>query len=595
MTLQQKGLVLVIVPLLFEVVFVSVLAALLFQSESDLKREARASNLASLTGRFSKLYYDTATAAIIYRATKSEMFAEQYEELSKEIPDLKIQLFAALKEDSALAKSINAIEDDVKDANKLLYEVRYVEPERGFDDLHSLHIKAQAVYKRLLDDCADVNSYAKLLGAASPTTSSQSRQHLVQALAVGIVVNLLLALILVIFFTRSVTRRLSILTENASRLKNREKLLPALSETDEIGTLDRVFHDMADALTEASRKERSLIENASDVLCSVNKEGCFTKVSQASEKVWGYQPEELVGKPLVDLILPQDKGLVLDRIKSIVASAGEGDLESSFVCKDLKVLQMRWAVHWSVADETLFCVAHDVTHEKELEWQKQQVMDTVAHDLRTPIASVQIVLNLLRQGAFGEQSEQAKTRIERAEGEAQRLIRLVNDLLDYDKLGSGKMGYRFEAVRLSEIIDLAVQSLAELARESNVQVVSSVDGSLVRADKDRLMQVLVNLLSNAIKFSPANGTVKIAAEQRRKYMAVAVSDQGVGVPVAHQKKIFERFQQADIEPPGSRQKGTGLGLPIARHIVEAHGGSIGVDSKEGEGASFWFTVPIAGE
>jgi signal transduction histidine kinase len=171
------------------------------------------------------------------------------------------------------------------------------------------------------------------------------------------------------------------------------------------------------------------------------------------------------------------------------------------------------------------------------------------------------------------------------------LIKLVQDLLTVEKLKSGRSELRLSQFNISETFDRALESVAEMSKEHQITIdVPKVDIA-IEADEDKITQVVVNLLSNAIKYSPSGGTVSVAAHNSQDWLEVRVTDNGCGVPVAAQKRIFESFQQVDAKTD-EKKGGTGLGLAICKAIVEQHAGSIGVDSEGAQGSTFWFRIPL---
>lgn len=172
-----------------------------------------------------------------------------------------------------------------------------------------------------------------------------------------------------------------------------------------------------------------------------------------------------------------------------------------------------------------------------------------------------------------------------------RLVRMVNDILDLERLESGKLRIKKQQCNLSNLIDTAIDQMKDLANRSNIVIQTAIAPELVYVDPDRLVQVLTNLLSNAIRFSPPNSTIDILAEPSPLFaIQLSVKDQGRGIPGDQLEQIFERFQQVDTSD--SREKsGTGLGLAICRNIIHQHGGHIWAESNLGQGSTFYFTIP----
>jgi two-component sensor histidine kinase len=209
--------------------------------------------------------------------------------------------------------------------------------------------------------------------------------------------------------------------------------------------------------------------------------------------------------------------------------------------------------------------------------------------LRTPLTSIRGSLGLLASGVGGALSDEAVEVVAIAERNAVRLMALINDILDLERLETGTIELRFAQVRVGSILRRAMESLPALGHQHGITVEAPEVSSMIWADADRIVQVVVNLLSNAVKFSPPGGVVTIGVGLRDSWVEFRITDRGRGVPVADRRAIFERFRQ--VETSDAREMGgTGLGLAICKSIVEQHGGTIGVESEEGGGSTFWFRV-----
>jgi signal transduction histidine kinase len=231
---------------------------------------------------------------------------------------------------------------------------------------------------------------------------------------------------------------------------------------------------------------------------------------------------------------------------------------------------------------------------RESERVKNEFLSIAGHELRTPLTSIRGSLGLLEGGVLGELPEDATHMISLALTNTDRLVRLVNDILDIERMAAGKLELEPAPVQADALIAQSLQALQGSADAAEVrlqQVRCEASSMTALADGDRIVQVLVNLVGNAIKFSDPGGVVSVAVEQNAEGALFTVHDRGRGIPASKVDGIFERFQQVDASD--SRMKGgTGLGLPIARGIVERHGGRMWVQSREGEGSTFYFTLPV---
>jgi PAS domain S-box-containing protein len=237
-------------------------------------------------------------------------------------------------------------------------------------------------------------------------------------------------------------------------------------------------------------------------------------------------------------------------------------------------------------------IVRDISERKRIDRMKNEFVSTVSHELRTPLTSISGALGLIAGGALEEMPEKARQMIAVAHRNSQRLSFLINDLLDMEKLVAGKMQFDLQAQPLLPLIEHSIEANRAYGAERRVGIslVHAIADAEVRVDSQRLMQVLANLLSNAIKYSPEDGMVEITMDRREQAVRVTVTDRGPGIPAAFRERMFQKFSQADASD--TRQRGgTGLGLAISRELVQRMGGSIGFESEEGRGASFFFELP----
>ena len=238
-------------------------------------------------------------------------------------------------------------------------------------------------------------------------------------------------------------------------------------------------------------------------------------------------------------------------------------------------------------------VLEDITHLRELDRLKTEFIGVASHELRTPVTSLLLSVQLLEEGAVGELTRQQKEVVAAQREDLERLQRMMLDLLEITRLEAGITPPRFEIVAPRELVEAAVQSVASQAAAKGVALSSHVQEALpsVRADRGQIVRVLVNLVNNAVRHTPRGGRVTVEAHLEGEWIAFQVQDTGVGIPKEYLKRIFERF----VQVPGATRGGSGLGLSIAQTIVQAHGGTIKAESEPGKGSTFTCTLPIVTE
>ncbi len=366
------------------------------------------------------------------------------------------------------------------------------------------------------------------------------------------------------------------------------------------------------ALAESLNFERALVGSAAYGIIAVDANGVITEFNKAAEDMFGYSAEELVGKSTPErfhdpkevaeraIALSEELGRTVepgvDVFMAIPRLGRVEDRELSFIRKNGERFVGRLsvtAIPGSTGEVSGFIgIATDITERKKVERLKAEFISTVSHELRTPLTSIRGSLGLVLGGVAGEIAGQAKELLNVANKNAERLSRLINDILDIEKIESGKMEFKLRCQPLAPLLQQAVESIQDFARQFNVVVTLSnmAPDKEVNVDGDRFIQVMINLLSNAAKFSPSNSAVAVAVESRGSMLRISVSDKGKGIPFEFQSRVFEKFAQADSSDSRAKS-GTGLGLSITKAIVERLGGVIGFDTREGQGTTFHVDLP----
>jgi PAS domain S-box-containing protein len=580
----------------FPLMLVAVIAiVLLSQAETQLLHEAEAKAIVQTINAVGRNFYDAAENLVNYAFIQSPSAKDRYEENTQEIVRQLRELEELVYDNPKQLQNVRDMEKVANDGLATLDQFCTVieQPEKGLfigqgaAMRHNLTAKLSllSVKSRKIVEEED-RTEREAVG-----NSSRSRSTLINFLYASMSVNFMLAVALALWFSKGITARLAILVDNARRLARREDLHRQLDGGDEIGYLDETFHKMAETLAELTRKERSMVEHASDVICSISEQGRFSAVNPASFSVWGYQPKQLVGKKFVDIIFHDDVPRVTRAFQELVGGKTLKEFEARVLRQDGTIIDTNWSTTWSAQEQSLFCVAHDVTARKEVERLKQEFVAMVSHDLRTPLTSIQFAINIALEGMKGTVPEDALEELKTAERIGDNLIGMINGLLDLEKIDAGKLQLNLSEMKVSNLVKRSVDHVQAIATANGIKIETPAEDIRIVADIDRLLQVLVNLLSNAVKFSPNGSTIKVSFAALENSVEIRVTDQGKGIPADFKDAVFDRFQQ--VKATQFRFKGTGLGLAIAKAIVEAHGGKIGFDSEDGQGCSFWFRIPCA--
>jgi len=430
---------------------------------------------------------------------------------------------------------------------------------------------------------------------------------------INLAIGLIGGIVAMMLFTTGIVRRVQRLGGQTARLEASEPLLPISPSRDALGRFEqglvataRLLHDhqtalkttnqqLQDELVERkraeemvarlSRRNELILNAAGDGIVGTDHDGRTIFVNPAAARMLGYRPQEFAGlpSPLLD-------GPVTAALDGVVRHVADEE----FTRRD----GTRFPVEYASAPireegEIVGAVVtfKDITERLAIERMKAEFVSTVSHELRTPLTSIRGSLGLLSGGVLGPIDPSAEQMLKIAVTNTDRLIRLINDILDIERLKSGRANLSPRVCDLPELLAQTLESVRGVAEQARVTLAVSAAEERIEADPDRVIQTLTNLLGNAIKFSPPGSTVWLEVVRAGDELLFSVRDEGRGIPRDKLVSIFERFSQVDASD--SREKGgTGLGLAICRTIIQQHGGRIWAESAgEGHGSTFFFTLP----
>ena len=360
-----------------------------------------------------------------------------------------------------------------------------------------------------------------------------------------------------------------------------------------------IFRDISERkrmeadLKASEERYRDLFENANDGIYILDRTGRILSLNRKAQEITGYTLEEIRGQ-LYTMLVPSGPERKQARRAFLKNMRGQSDkTELTIRRKDGRevVLELSTRPIWQNGQIIgIQGIGRDVTERKELERLKSEFISTVSHELRTPLTSIKGYVDLVLAGDVGPLTPEQREFLTIVAQNTTRLTELINDLLEIERLESGRIEFEFVELSLEEVLQNVARSLQVNAEQKGLEFITEIASGLkVRGDRERLAQVFLNLLSNAIKYTPA-GTVELKAYRENDTVVVAVRDTGIGLSESDMQKLFQKFFRAD-NPYVRKAGGTGLGLSIAKAIVERHNGTITVTSQLGQGSTFTVRLP----
>lgn len=585
LTLGQQTYLLITLPISLMVLLIIALAVIEIQAEEDTARTARLLASANHSNHLIRQVYNMimVTSGMSHNINTLRVSVQQAKH--------DIDLLEGDLTDDAERVALRQAKLGLNEANALIDQYT----DLMFSLTPDLEQKAQMIK-------AKTSIYTKLALVADVAQKKQAEQALIDPkiqddfenrlgalIVAGAVLSVLVATVAAVALTMDVTRGLAMLSQNSIRLAVGAPFEAIKINNSDIADLDNAFRSMAIKIKNRKEQVAAILNNASDVICSIDLQGRFTHVNPAAREVLGKSPEQLLLTHYIDLIPVENAVSTLEYMAQ--AAAGQAITFETRMRTDAgKIIDVSWSARFAQPEQSIFCVIHDISERKLAERTKKDILAMVTHDLRTPLTNISHAIELFVYGQFGQLTVSGTKLLRAATRSVERMTALINDLLDMEKIQAGGFVLQLEPTFVEDLFEQSVSALTLMAAEKQVKLDFTPTPLLVKVDRDRIEQVLINLLTNAIKFSQAASTVSLQAEcDSERWVKISVVDQGRGIPPDMIDSIFQRFKQVRSDDSGA---GLGLGLAICREFVEMHGGAIKVASIEGQGSTFSFTVPL---
>ncbi len=443
-----------------------------------------------------------------------------------------------------------------------------------------------------------ITGESEIIGIARVALPLTQVESSVNSIIVIIIIAMVITAVLVIlaawFITRVTTRPIRELTRASREIASGEfghKI--SVGTKDESGQLAHAFNEMSSKLKEmlatvSEDKARlsGILDNMADGVLLTDTEGNIILTNNAARSLLNIGDKDTEGRPLIEVV----REFEFNELLNMCLETGREQIsqfESSISNRFLRVIAIPFA---DDRPGGALLLIQDLTEVRSLQTMRREMVGNISHEFRTPLAGLKAMVETLQDGAVDDR-EVTEDFLSRIEVEVDRMTQLVAELTELSRIETGKAELKLEPVELNGLIEEAVAQLKPQAERQKLSLETALANDLpaVPADKDRLRQVMVNLIHNAIKFNRPGGSIKIRTESSDDSVIVEVSDTGTGIAGEDLPHIFERFYKADKSRAG---QGSGIGLAIAKHVVESHGGEIRVRSEEGKGATFSFSLPL---
>jgi NtrC-family two-component system sensor histidine kinase KinB len=480
------------------------------------------------------------------------------------------------------------------------------EPAQAIKAYHNVVLP---LFRSIRDTCINLRNLNHETMYAASNRASKIAVAAVFSISLVGGISVIIVIVFSLFLSHLISRPVTQLKEAALQVGqgNYDVQVPVQGEG-ELALLATQFNQMVEKLRQFNdlnvgriiaekRKSEAIIRSVTDGIIVVDNNLQVTNLNPAAAKIFGMFPEEALEKHILEVM--RDEKL-FGFLKEVVASGhprpmGEGeDILTIKTGEESRHYQVSIVPMKTSSGEIpgVVLLLRDITRLRELDRLKSEFVMTASHELRTPLTGINMAVKLLRESASAKLTDQERTMLEACHGEVQRLRALADDLLDLSKIEAGKLELEFQPVQPRLLGDQALSVIKPQAEAKGIALSLEVPQDLpeVTADAHKIVWVLVNLLANAVRYTDTGGHIRVAGELVGKQVHFSVIDDGEGIPLEVQPRIFDKFVHGK---PRDGDGGSGLGLAISKELIKAHRGAIWVDSTPGQGSTFTFTLPVA--
>lgn len=458
----------------------------------------------------------------------------------------------------------------------------------------ALREELRASVTKAVDSCRELTKFvneerAKALEGIKMQQADRQQTELV--LQAGMVIEALLACAGLWWFKADIEQRIGVVYENTKRLAQRKPLLPELTGNDDITQLDTVFHNMSDALEKARSNRHAMVEYSRDVICQLDHQLVTISINAASYTLLGHLSENMLGKKITDLVDPADVEEVIEMLRQVSEGQSRPHAEVRMKSADGTIIDTLWSARWSPTDRSFFCVIHDNRQKKRAERLRQDVLQMVNHDLRTPLFTVSSFLEMGHAGVFGELSNEGNKELARSLSGTTQMLVLVEDLLDLEKINAGMLQLGREEVTAYEVLDDAIMTASEWLSDRKIEMSGSDREINLIADATRIKQVLVKLITALADFTAPGSTITLSASTAQDSLELIVSGERSPISESLIQELFDPYNEQS-QPLMRHERNSRMSLAVCKALVTLQGGTL-TFSNANESCRFAVQIPNA--